>query len=308
MYRNFKKLAFLWMFFFYGIIVAASETGVKTDDKLNIVTTTTIFKDLVESIGGEKVKVTSLMGEGINVHSYTASAGDLNRLDNADIIIYGGLHLEGRMGAIFDDLENSGKNVLSLGDNLDKSLLLYRKENHPDPHTWFDTQLWILQSKLVADKLSEIDEKNKDYYMNRYESYKEEIEELRAYVKSRIEEIPEESRVLITAHGAYSYFGRQFKFEIRSVRGINANSESGTKDIIDLADFIIERNIKAIFVETSVSHRVVEALQEAVSSKGVKVKIGGELYSESLGDKERDTETYIKTFKRNIDIIAEALK
>lgn len=306
MYRNLKSLLFLLVFIFSSVVISASE--VKTDNKLKVVTTTTIFKDLIESIGGEKIQVRSLMGEGVNVHSYAASAGDLEKLNNADIIIYGGLHLEGKMGVIFDKLKNSGKNVLSLGDNLDKNLLLYRKENHPDPHTWFDTKLWILESELVANKLSEIDKDNRDYYMDRYNNYKKEVEELTIYIEKRIKEIPEESRVLITAHGAYGYFARQFGLETRSIRGINANSESGTKDIIDLADFIVGKNIKAIFVETSASHKTVEALQEAVKSKGKEVKIGGELYSDSLGDKENNTETYIKTLRKNIDIIAEALK
>ena len=153
-----------------------------------------------------------------------------------------------------------------------------------------------------------MDPKNADYYKQNYEKYKTELAELTEYVKGRINEIPEKSRVLVTAHDAFGYFGKQFGLEVKAIQGVSTDSETGTKNISDLANFIVERDIKAIFVESSVPKKSIEALQEAVKAKGKEVKIGGELYSDSLGDKEHDTESYIKTVKANADTIANALK
>ena len=153
-----------------------------------------------------------------------------------------------------------------------------------------------------------MDEKNRDYYMSNLEKYKKELKELTIYVEQRINEIPESSRVLVTAHDAFGYFGRQFNLEVKSIQGVSTDSEAGTRDISELADFIVKRDIKAVFVESSVPKRTIESLQEAVRERGKELKIGGELYSDSLGDEKNNTETYIKTVKRNVDIIVDALK
>ena len=276
--------------------------------KLKVTTTTTMLKDLIQTIGGDRVEVINLMGEGVDPHLYNASAGDVEKLNKADIIIYGGLHLEGKMGDIFGKLENTGKKTLDVGGHLDKNLIVFHDGNTPDPHVWFDTRLWIMEAEIIADKLSEIDAENKDYYMENLKKYRKEIEELTVYVQERINEIPESGRVLITAHDAFGYFARQFGLEVKSIQGISTDSEAGTKDISELADFIVERDIKAVFVESSVPRKTVESLQEAVKSRGKEVEIGGELYSDSLGDKEHNSETYVKTVKKNVDIIVNALK
>lgn len=285
-----------------------SENPVSGNNKLRITTTTTMLKDLIQTIGGDKVEVINLMGEGVDPHLYNASAGDIEKLANADIIIYGGLHLEGKMGDIFGKLENSGKNILDVGSSLDKNLLIFHAENIPDPHVWFNTDLWLLEAEAVAVKLSDIDSKNKEYYMSNLENYKKEINNLTEYTKQRISEIPESKRVLVTAHDAFGYFAKQFGLEVKSIQGISTDSEAGTKDISELADFIVKRQIKAVFIESSVPRKTIESLQEAVKARGREVRIGGELYSDSLGDKEHDTDTYIKTVKKNVDVIVEALK
>ena len=285
-----------------------SENTADSSQKLKITTTTTMLKDLIQTIGGDKVEVINLMGEGVDPHLYNASAGDVEKLANADVIIYGGLHLEGKMGDIFGKLENSGKNILDVGSTLDKNLLIFEAENNPDPHVWFNTDLWLLEAEAVAAKLSDADPENKEYYMSNLESYKKEINDLTGYIVRRINEIPESKRVLITAHDAFGYFAKQFGLEVKSIQGISTDSEAGTKDISELADFIVKREIKAVFIESSVPRKTIESLQEAVKARGWEVKIGGELYSDSLGDKEHDTDTYIKTVKKNVDIITEALK
>ena len=284
-----------------------SESKAEAGKKIKVTTTTTMLKDLIEHIGGDKVEVEGLMGEGVDPHLYNASAGDLDKLSKADLIVYGGLHLEGKMGEVFDKLSKE-KDMLNVGDKLPKEKIHMVGGNTPDPHVWFDTNLWRIEAQAVTEKLSQIDSANADFYKENLAKYEKELDELTAYIMGKFKEIPEKSRVLVTAHDAFGYFGEQFGLEVKAIQGVSTDSETGTKNISDLANFIVERNIKAIFVESSVPKKSIEALQEAVKSRGKEVKIGGELYSDSLGDKEHGTETYVKTVKANADTIANALK
>ena len=291
------------------LLISCGKSGKKSaDGKIRITTTTTMLTDLTRTIGGDKVEVTGLMGEGVDPHLYSASAGDIEKLSNADIVVYGGLHLEGKMTEVFEKLISQNKKVLNVGDALDKSKINMVAGNTPDPHVWFDTELWAKEAEAVEAELSKYDPKNSDYYKANLEKYKADLNELTAYVKGRINEIPQQSRVLVTAHDAFNYFGKQFGLEVKAIQGVSTDSETGTKNISDLANFIVEKNIKAIFVESSVPKKSIEALQEAVKARGKEVKIGGELYSDSLGDEAHNTETYIKTVKANADTIVNALK
>ena len=290
------------------LLVSCGKNGSSSGKKIKVTTTTTMLTDLVRTIGGDKVEVTGLMGEGVDPHLYSASAGDIEKPGNADIIVYGGLHLEGKMTEIFEKLTSQNKNILNVGDKLDKSKIHLVDQNTPDPHVWFNTELWEKEAEAVEAELSKFDPKNSDYYKENLKKYKAELNELTTYVKTRINEIPEKSRVLVTAHDAFNYFGEQFGLEVKAIQGVSTDSETGTKNISDLANFIVQRNIKAIFVESSVPKKSIEALQEAVKAKGKEVKIGGELYSDSLGDKAHNSETYIKTVKANADTIVNALK
>lgn len=292
------------------LVVACGSKSEATKDsgKIKITTTTTMLADLIKTIGGEKVDVIGLMGEGVDPHLYNASAGDLEKLSQADIVVYGGLHLEGKMGEIFDELSAKNKTVLNVGSKLPSEKITMEEENVPDPHVWFDTELWKLEARAIEEELSKFDEKNSSYYKDNLAKYEKELDDLTMYIKERINEIPEKSRVLVTAHDAFGYFGNQFGLEVKAIQGVSTDSETGTKNIIDLANFIVERDIKAIFVESSVPKKSIESLQEAVKSRGKEVKIGGELYSDSLGDVEHNTETYIKTVKANADTIVNALK
>lgn len=289
-----------------GSKMEKAESGKK--GKIKVVATTTMLTDLVRTIGGEKVEAEGLMGEGVDPHLYSASAGDIKKLSEADLIVYGGLHLEGKMGEVFESLSAQKKEVLNVGDGLDRGNIIFQDDSTPDPHVWFDVNLWTQEAEIVAARLSELNPENREYYTANLENYRKELEDLKKYVETRINEIPEKSRVLVTAHDAFGYFGREFKIEVKAIQGVSTDSETGVKNISDLADFIVERNIKAVFVESSVPKKSIEALQEAVKSRGKEVKIGGELYSDSLGDKEHNTETYIKTVRANTDIIVEALK
>ncbi len=285
-----------------------NEKGADGEKKFNVVTTTTMLKDMAEIFGGEYVSVEGLMGPGIDPHLYKASAGDVSLMNEADLIVYGGLHLEGKMGEIFENLTSSGKNIVCISDGLSEDRLLTVEDGIHDPHIWFDVMLWKDASKNLLDGLIELDEEHKDYYTENYNNYMVELDELHEYVLNRANEVNEESRVLVTAHDAFSYFGRAYGFEVLGLQGISTASEAGTADVKNLAQEIVDRKIKALFVESSVPVKNIEALQEAVRAKGFEVEIGGELYSDSLGSEGTDAETYIGTVKANIDTIVDALK
>lgn len=238
------------------LLISCGKGGATSGKKIKVTTTTTMLSDLVKTIGGDKVEVTGLMGEGVDPHLYSASAGDIEKLGNADIIVYGGLHLEGKMTEIFEKLTSQNKNILNVGDKLDKSKIHLVDQNTPDPHVWFNTELWEKEAEAVEAELSKFDPKNSDYYKENLKKYKAELNELTTYVKTRINEIPEKSRVLVTAHDAFNYFGEQFGLQVKAIQGVSTDSETGTKNISDLANFIVQRNIKAIFVESSVPKKV----------------------------------------------------
>lgn len=282
----------------------------KTSDTLNIVATTTMLADLSRVIGGEHVNVDGLMGPGIDPHLYQASAGDVTLMQNADVVVYNGLHLEGKMGDFFQSLTDRGSTVICIEDGLPKDQLLSWEDDSSvhDPHIWFQVSLWKSAAKTVADRLSEADPSHAQAYKKNLEAYTLELEKLDTYIRDRINEIPKDQRVLITAHDAFQYFGKAYGLEVRGLQGISTDAEAGTADVSTLADFITKRKIKAVFVESSVPPKTIEALQAAVKSKGFDVAIGGELYSDSLGGKNSGAETYLLTVKANVDTIVGALK
>ena len=281
-----------------------------SDNRLNIITTTTMLYDIAVSIGSDKVSATALMGPGIDPHLYQASAGDVTKMQDADVVLYNGLHLEGKMGDIFAALSTSGRNIICAEDGIDDSMLLSDEQNPDihDPHIWFNVSIWKDVAKHVAARLIEIDPDDADSYSANLENYLVELNNLEQYIKGRIEEIPENQRVLVTAHDAFRYFGNAYGFQVLGLQGISTDAEAGTADVSNLASFIAENQIKAIFVESSVPPRNIEALQAAVKARGFEVEIGGELYSDSLGDESSGHNTYILTFKANTDTIVDALK
>lgn len=295
------------------LLTGCSAPPVNTDsskDKLNIVATTTMLADLTAVIGGERVTVNGLMGPGIDPHLYQASAGDVSLMQKADVVVYNGLHLEGKMGEIFENLSSQGPAVICIEKGLDESMLLAWENDNSihDPHIWFDVSLWKDAAKTVAKGLAEADPAGKADYEANLDAYLKELDETDTYIRGRAAELPESQRVLVTAHDAFQYFGKAYGFEVRGLQGISTDAEAGTADVSDLANFIVERQIKAIFVESSVPPKTIEALQAAVKAKGFDVSIGGELYSDSLGDAESEADTYVLTVKANIDTIVDALK
>ena len=291
-------------------VVGCGSPNNENNTGYKVVATTTLVADLVKSIGGEHVNVQALMGPGVDPHLYKASAGDVKLMQNADMVVYNGIHLEGKMGDIFENIEDSDKLILAVSQNIDESSFIDFVSNPGsfDPHIWFDVKLWKEAARTVVEGLKELDEEHTQDFDINLEKYLGDLDELEEYINQRISEIPEENRVLITAHDAFNYFGNAYGFEVKGLQGISTASEAGTSDVSELARFIVERKIKAIFVESSVPRKSIEALQEAVRAQGFEVEIGGELYSDSTGDGGSDAETYIGTFKVNIDTIVDALK
>lgn len=277
-------------------------------DKLRVVTTIGMITDVVKNVGGERVAVTGLMGPGVDPHLYKASAGDVQRLTSAQLIFYNGLHLESKMGDILAKMSGNTKTV-AVTDVVDRSLLLTPPEfeGQYDPHLWFDVTLWIKAVGKIRDTLSEFDSDNTLMYWTNAERYLAKLAELHEYVKAQSERVPSEQRVLVTAHDAFNYFGKAYGFEVRGLQGISTATEAGIADVQELATFIAERRIPAIFVESSVSSRSLEAVRAAVNSKGFDVKIGGELFSDAMGDDGTPEGTYIGMVRHNIDTIVTAL-
>ena len=292
------------------LALGACNSKSKDNGKLNIVTTTTMLTDLVRNIGGDSINVNGLMGSGVDPHLYKASEGDVTKLVDADIIFFNGLHLEGKLVEVFEKMGSKTKTPIALADVIDKSTLIgseYFASNY-DPHVWFNISYFKQFAIKVAAVLSEKDAKNADYYNANATAFLSKLDTLENTVKSKIETLPADKRILVTAHDAFNYFGKSYGFEVVGLQGISTATEAGVKDVQNLANFIIENKVNAIFIESSVPKRTIEALQEAVKSKGHDVQIGGTLYSDALGSAGTIEGTYIGMFEYNVNTIVNALK
>jgi manganese/zinc/iron transport system substrate-binding protein len=267
-----------------------------------------MITDLVKNIGGDYINLQGLMGSGVDPHLYKASEGDVSKLANADIIFYNGLHLEGKLVEVFEKMKNI--KTIAISDALDKNTLIgseYFASNY-DPHIWFDVTYWKQATKFVTDKLSEAIPEKKAIFQTNSDAYLKQLNALHQELETTIETLPEEKRVLVTAHDAFNYFGKAFSFNVVGLQGLSTATEAGVQDVQKLSSFIIENDVKSIFIESSVPKRTIEALQAAVNSKGHNVTIGGSLYSDALGNLGTIEGTYIGMFKYNVNTIVNALK
>ncbi len=269
--------------------------------------TTTMLADLAQEIAGDTIEIQSLMTTGSDPHLYEASAGDLILLENAQGVFYHGLHLEGKMADILEKMESQGKVVFSLEEAIPSEYLLETQDNSYDPHIWFDPQLWGMSAQYLTQALSQWNPKEASYYEENLQGFLEELLDLDLYIRQEIEKIPENSRVLVTAHDAFGYFAQRYGFQVEGIQGIATNTEASAKDIHDIATIIATQEIKSIFVESTVSPKNMEALQEAVAAQGFSVEIGGTLHSDSLGDIEKGEHTYVGCYLANIRTIIQGL-
>lgn len=286
-----------------------AAAGVTEDGRLNVVTTIGQIADVAAMVGGEHVRVISLMGPGTDPHLYTASARDVDKLRDADIVFYNGLFLEAQMEEILEQMAER-QTVAAVSAGIDPGELLpsanYADEF--DPHIWFDVSLWMQTVTAIRDTYKTVDPAHAAEYEANAAAYLVDLEALHAYVQTQAASIPEAQRVLVTAHDAFNYFGRAYGFEVLGLQGISTASEAGTADVQDLAEYIATRRIPAIFVESSVPVRNIEAVQAAVRSRGFDVAIGGRLYSDAMGDKDTPEGTYVGMVRYNIDTIVSALR
>ena len=285
-----------------------NEQKITENEKIHVVTTIGMITDIVRNVGGDKVDVIGMMGPGVDPHLYKPTAKDIERLSSAHIIFFNGLHLESKMSDILERFSGNTKSV-AVSESIDKKLLLTPDEldGQYDPHIWFDISLWIKAVEIVRDTLIEYDPVSQSTYAANTDQYILRLNELQHYVKTQSERVPTDQRILVTAHDAFNYFGNAYGFEVHGLQGMSTVAEAGIADVKELASFIVERKIPAIFVESSVPVRSLEAVKAAVKSKGFDVQIGGELFSDAMGNEDTPEGTYIGMVKHNIDTIVSAL-
>ena len=277
--------------------------------KLEVVCTTGMIADLVRNVGGERVVVTGLMGPGVDPHYYKAAQGDLQKLGKADLIFYNGLHLEGKMQEIFQKMARQKKVVAVARDIPPERLRRPAEfEGYFDPHIWFDVSLWELTVDAVVSALAEADPGDAAGYRQRGAAYSKLLEELHIWVQTEVEKVPHDQRVLVTAHDAFGYFGQAYQVEVLGLQGISTVAEYGVNDVNHLVDLITERQLKAIFVESSVPQRSIEAVREGVRARGLDVQIGGTLYSDAMGGPGSGADTYAGMVRSNVNTIVTALR
>ena len=301
---------FKYVLLAFGLLIFGCKSEENNNGKLNVVTTTSMITDLVSNIAGDEINLEGLMGSGVDPHLYKASEGDVSKLANADMIFYNGLHLEGKLVEVFEKMESRNINTIAISDVVDKSTLIgsdYFKSNY-DPHIWFDVDYWKQATEFVVAELSQAIPEKKGVFEENGQKYIRQLNELKTELTNKIETLPQDQRILVTAHDAFNYFGKAFQFEVVGLQGLSTATEAGVQDVQKLAAFIIENKVKAIFVESSVPRRTIEALQAAVKSKDHEVEIGGTLYSDALGNTGTEEGTYIGMFRYNVNTIVNALK
>lgn len=291
-----------------GAACAAPEQE-QTSGKIQVVATTGMVADLARHIGGDRVAVIGLMGPGVDPHYYKASQGDLARMTNADIVFFNGLFLEGKMEDIFAKMARS-KKVVAISSGINEEVLRRPPEflGHFDPHIWFDVSLWSQTIEAVVASLSELDPNGAEVYRENGERYRATLDGLHQWVIEQIDQIPQDQRVLITAHDAFGYFGLAYGVKVIGLQGISTVAEYGVNDVTRMVDQIVEGQVKAIFVESSVPARSIEAVRQGCLDRGFDVVIGGTLYSDAMGGVGSGADSYVGMVKSNVNTIVGALK
>jgi len=308
-----RHSAVCWVALAVAVLALLSSCGRPTPKgqqprRVNAVCTIGMISDIVSRVGGDRVSATGIMGEGVDPHLYKASPGDVRLLTDADIIFYNGLNLEGKMGDVLVKMARE-RPVVAVTEKIDESRLRSPPEfaGHHDPHVWFDVEMWSLAVERICDALIELDPAGKDTYTRNTADYLEELLALNEEVARDIATIPRDKRILVTAHDAFGYFGRAYDIEVRAIQGISTESEASLKDINDLVDLLVERKVAAVFIESSVPRKAIDALLEGCQSRGHTVKVGGQLFSDAMGAAGTPEGTYIGMVRHNVRTIVAAL-
>ncbi|MFN0149571.1 MAG: metal ABC transporter solute-binding protein, Zn/Mn family [bacterium] len=292
-----------------GLALAACAGKQERSGPPRVVTTIGMIADMTSRVAGPHARVDALMGAGVDPHLYKASESDVRRLAEADLILYNGLHLEGKMGDILVKMAST-RAVVPVAEAIPEVELREPPElaGHYDPHIWFDVSLWARTIDVIERELSKLDPPHAEEFKRNAGRLRDELRELDEWVGAEIATIPVERRVLVTAHDAFGYFGRRYNIEVRGLQGISTAAEAGLKDVDALVAMIAERKVKAIFVETSVPKKSIEAVQAACKDRGHDVAIGGLLYSDAMGAAGTPDGTYIGMVRHNVTTIVEALR
>lgn len=290
-------------------VILSSSVQARADDSYTIVTTVGMIEDVARNIAGDRAEVIGLMGSGVDPHLYKPTRSDIRRLMDADVIFYNGLLLEGKMADALIRAATSGKKVHAVTELLDEQYLLEPAEFEGlyDPHVWMDPAAWSQTINVIRDKLIDFDADGMDVYTNNADAYRTKLAELDAYAARVLSSVPEQQRVLVTAHDAFNYFGRRFGYEVVGIQGLSTESEAGVRDIENLVDMLVDRNVGAVFVESTVSDRNIKALIAGAKARGHTVVIGGELFSDAMGNADTYEGTYIGMIDHNVTTIARAL-
>lgn len=274
-----------------------------------IVCTTGMIGDIVQHVAGSHAEVTTLISSGIDPHLYKPTRRDIASLLRADVIFYNGLFLEGKMTDALQRAKASGKQVYALAEHIDPSLRIETEEfsGNYDPHVWMDPLAWAEIVKITRNKLSEYDPSATEDYHANAERFHEKLLSLHRYAKRSIDSIPENGRILVTAHDAFAYFGRRYGLEVLGIQGLSTESEAGVQDIERLVAVLVQRKISAVFVESTVSARNIKALIEGAAAQGHEVRIGGSLYSDAMGPPSHYEGTYVGMIDHNVSTITRGL-
>ncbi len=299
-----NKLFSLLPALFLAAACTKKDEAAKTDG--TVVATVGMIGDVAREIAGDQLEVTNLIGEGIDPHSYQSSKTEIDRIQKAGLVLYNGLFLEGKMGSILENRKEKGNPVVAVAEGLDEVPLI-GDGDHPDPHLWMDVSIWSKVAGQISAELTAFDQDNANLYQERLTQYQKKLNDLHTYALMVFPSIPPNQRVLVTAHDAFSYLGRVYGIEVRGIQGISTDSEAGTKDINDLVNYLVEKKIPAIFVETSVSEKSVKAVIEGAKRQGHTVKIGGKLFSDAMGPTGTYEGTYIGMMDHNITTIVNSL-
>lgn len=290
--------------------VGAGVAGAAEPDRpaLRVVATTGMIADTASRIAGGRAGVRALMGEGVDPHLYKATPGDMRLLAEADLVLYNGLHLEGRLADTLVRLARR-TSVVRVTDTISEDRLREPPEfeGHPDPHVWFDVSLWSVVASRIEEALIEADPQGREVYAREGARLRAELDELHAWVKERLGRIPPERRVLVTAHDAFGYFGAAYGLRVLAIQGISTDSEASVKSINDLVDTIVGERVPAVFVESSVPRKTVDALVEGARARGHALVVGGELFSDAMGREGTPEATYIGMIRHNTETIVAAL-
>ena len=302
-------LALLLMVSGCGPAATTATKEYSTSNPIDIVATTGMVGDIAKNVGGERVRVESLMGPGVDPHLYKPTPGDVRTLQDADLIFYNGLHLEGKMS---DVLERVGakQTVVAVADDIPPAQLLLadKASNTHDPHVWFDVSKWMMATEKGRDALIQFDPTGAELYRANAEKYLAQLKQLDEETRAQIATIPADRRVLVTAHDAFRYFGKAYQIEVEGLQGISTASEVSVRDVSRIVDLLVKRKIKAVFVESSVPKRTVEAVVQGARARGHSVRIGGQLYSDAMGRAGTPEGTYIGMVRANVGTIVGALK